>query len=211
MISEKKGCQQIRKILNKNQDTPNAEKKLVNELLLPENLTWCQVYLIPHQITTDTNLRWFQYRLINRILATNTFLCKIGIKQNNKCAFCKIDPETLKHIFLECDIVQVFWHELESFVKNSCPHVRDLNITFEDVVLQIHNKQRADKTINFIILCAKWYIYKTKYTSFFPDIQNFRKYLSIQYEAEKFISFTNCKWNNFDKKWMTYKTLLNPD
>ena len=117
----------ICKILNANQDTPTAQQKWSNELL-PENFKWDKIYSLPFKITKYTNLRWFQYRLVHRILATNTFLCKIGIKQDNRCSFCNTHQETLKHIFWECDIVNTFWHNVENWMKDVCAHITDLNL-----------------------------------------------------------------------------------
>ena len=40
------------------------------------------------QYTDDTTLRWFQYRISHRILATNEYLFKIKIKDSKLCTFC---------------------------------------------------------------------------------------------------------------------------
>ena len=39
------------------------------------------------QYTNDTTLRWFQYRISHRILATNEYLFKIKIKDLKLCTF----------------------------------------------------------------------------------------------------------------------------
>ena len=40
------------------------------------------------KITYDYKLQNFQYKLVHRILPTNTFLTKIGIKDSDLCSFC---------------------------------------------------------------------------------------------------------------------------
>ena len=39
---------------------------------------WKVFYLIPFNCTMDTKLRWLQYRILNRFLTRNSFMCKIG-------------------------------------------------------------------------------------------------------------------------------------
>ena len=60
----------------------------------------------------DVSLRWFQYRLSHRILATNDFLCEIKIKQTDLCAFCQTKIETLLHLFVACEVVENIWNNL---------------------------------------------------------------------------------------------------
>ena len=65
------------------------------------------------QYTNDTTLRWFQYRISHRILATNEYLFKIKIKDSKLCTFCNIEPESLIHLFVECEHVENVWHVRE--------------------------------------------------------------------------------------------------
>ena len=67
-----------------------------------------KVYNLPYMITKDCNLRWFQHKLVHRILASNTYLYKIGLKEIDFCSFCKTNPEILEHLFYECDHVKYF-------------------------------------------------------------------------------------------------------
>ena len=51
--------------------------------------------------TKSTTLINFQYRFLNRILLTNSFLTRIGIKQDPNCSFCRCrnTAENLVHLF----------------------------------------------------------------------------------------------------------------
>ena len=146
-----------------------------NDLLLPENCRWDEIYILPYKISKDTNLRWFQTRLIHRILSTNKFLCKIGIRSDDRCSFCSTDPETLKHLFWECNVVQTFWKTVETWLKADCTHILDLNISYRDIILGIQERMRAVEIINLIILTAKQSIYNKKYQNSIPLLVNFKK------------------------------------
>ena len=54
---------------------------------------WKTAYTLASMCTKSTTLVSFQYRLLLRILPTNTFLTKIGIKQDTNCSFCSNAPE----------------------------------------------------------------------------------------------------------------------
>ena len=49
---------------------------------------WSFIYCIPFNVTKDTKLLDFQDRLIHRILITNSFLYKCGLKESELCTFC---------------------------------------------------------------------------------------------------------------------------
>ena len=63
-----------------NNAIPTSQTKWQREGLIPDNFVWSKTYKMIHKITKDTQLMWFQYRIQHRILATNTYLKTIGIK-----------------------------------------------------------------------------------------------------------------------------------
>ena len=209
ILYDNKGCQRIHRVFCRNNELPTAQKKWNNVLLLPETFQWHRVYTLPYKVTSDTNIRWFQYRLVQKILSTNSFLYKIGITQNNTCSFCKIDTETLTHLFWDCNVIKQFWHDIQNWLKGECVHINDLNLSKTDIIFGIDNQRRADAVINFIILLAKQFIYRMKYKNAVPLIQIFKKVLLLQYNVEKFLAYSNCNWTKFNQKWMPYKQMLN--
>ena len=46
-------------------------------------------------------LRDFQFKIKSRILATKTFFHKIRKVEENLCSYCKREPETILHLFVE--------------------------------------------------------------------------------------------------------------
>ena len=208
LLYNNKGCQRIYKIFCDNSDLPTAQRKWNNELLLPETFQWHKVYILPYKTTCDTNIRWFQYRLLQRILSTNTFLFKIGIAQNNTCSFCRTDTESLLHLFWDCNVVKNFWSDLTNWLKEDCVHINELNISKHDAIFGIYNRKQADSVINLIVLLAKQFIYRMKYKNSVPLIEIFKKSVLLQYNVEKYIAYSNCNWDKFNKKWTSYKQLL---
>ena len=73
---------------------------------------WNAAYTLAFKCTKSTTLINFQYRFLHRILPTNSFLTKIGIKHDPNCSFCRTTEENLAHLFWHCPIVQTFWRTL---------------------------------------------------------------------------------------------------
>ena len=54
---------------------PTAQRKYIAQFE-NDNLNWKKIYSLPFRVTLDTKSREFQYKLLNRCIATNAFLCK---------------------------------------------------------------------------------------------------------------------------------------
>ena len=65
----------------------------------------------------DSKLRILQFKILNNLIPINTWLVRIGKKNDNSCTFCHKTPENLEHIFFEWERTQKFWHEVERTFK----------------------------------------------------------------------------------------------
>ena len=61
---------------------------------------WKAAYTLASKGTQSLTLLNFQYRFLHRILPSNFFLTKIGIKQDPQYSFCRKAPENIIHFFL---------------------------------------------------------------------------------------------------------------
>ena len=91
LLKDKKGSQRIYHVLVLSKQ---VKRKFIDKwnVKLNTNLDsskWSLIFNIPYSCTVDTKLRWFQFRLIHRILGTNSFLFKINKTDTNLCTFCK--------------------------------------------------------------------------------------------------------------------------
>ena len=81
-------------------------------------LDWKQIYSLRHRVALDTKLREFQYKLLNRCLATNAFLCKIGILSSPACSLCGEADESLELLFVTCHYSVNFWGEVIKWISS---------------------------------------------------------------------------------------------
>ena len=57
--------------------------------------------------------------MILEIVASNDFLCKVDVVDNNLCTFCDIEIETLEHLFLTIVIFSKdFWNNAFEWIKS---------------------------------------------------------------------------------------------
>ena len=101
-------CRGIYKVLSYTHVIPTAQKTYSNEGLSFQKDVWKQYYIMPFQCTRDTSLLYFQYKILHRVLATNSFLFKIGIADSDTCTFCEQFSETIQHIFFDCEKTSSF-------------------------------------------------------------------------------------------------------
>ena len=152
---------------------------------------------LPKSCTTDTKLIYFQYRILNRILATNTFLFKIKLSQTQNCVFCTTEPETLIHVFYECPCVRSFWNDISSWLD--C-HITN-SITLDKTRIILGSKSGTILE-NHIILICKRYIYSCKLNVKLPIFQEVKEKIKFIRNIEKYIFTKNGKIHEFRKRWL---------
>ena len=106
-------------------------------------------------LITPSYATGFQYKLIHRILITNSFLYKYGLKETELCTFCTETKESLVHIFWECNYVRNFWLSIGNFLK-----ICGLSLPFnaKDIIVCLTEHGSAQGTINNVLLILKYYI-----------------------------------------------------
>ena len=76
---------------------------------------WKKIFRPCFKTIKTSDFIWFQYRIINRILETRSFLHKVKISSNPNCIYCDSSPETIEHLFLNCPFVADFWDKLRQW------------------------------------------------------------------------------------------------
>ena len=69
---------------------------------------WRSYCLLPFISTIDVNMRWFQYKLLHRILYMTDFLFKLKLTEDNYCTSCKNLEETVTMYFVIVSLSQEY-------------------------------------------------------------------------------------------------------
>ena len=79
-------------------ENPTSIKNF-EKYILDEEIDWEKVFLLPWKVTIESNLRLFQYKILNNILFLNDKLHKMNMVNNPRCTFCISENETIVHLF----------------------------------------------------------------------------------------------------------------
>ena len=113
----------------------------------------------------------FQFKLLHRRLATNSFFTKINLKDDEQCTFCQNDTETLIQLFWTRSVSTLFWQDFKQWTVN----LGELSNTAYLVLGLNPNK---NKRLDFYFLIARLYLWVCKTRNTFPKIENFPLFLS---------------------------------
>ena len=114
-------------------------------------------------------LQNFQYKSLHRMLPTNTFLVKIGIKDSDLCSFCKIATDSIMYYIWQCPKVQEFWQQVGRWLEDIFEIPIQLNI--ENTVFNTNMDEFPYEIINFVLLFAKHFIHCCKWSNHLPTTE----------------------------------------
>ena len=146
--------------------------------------------------------------MIHRILATNVVLKNMGVLDDSDCSFCNEMQDSIQHMFWDCGHVKAFW---ESFIRgvNTChDHTMNLSLSAPLVILGYDKNVKSNGIFYYIILLAKFFIFKCKVNKTLPYYDNFKTYLKVKYEIEKYISMKSMTYNTFANEWFCFQSLV---
>ena len=101
-------------------------------------LDWPAIYSGLKNSTSDTRLKWFQYRILHRVLTTNNYLYKRKVIDS--------DRETIRHLLWDCTYTETFWKHVLEWITKHTPHVRSLSIAEQLVILGVKDDVTTDLT-----------------------------------------------------------------
>ena len=167
-----------------------------------ENWNWKKTNLLI-KLPLEVRLKWFQYRIIHRILSTNSFLYKIGLSDSPVCTFCNHLPETISHLFFECRVVNTFIGEVSLWLTQT--NNEYLVMSKIEFILGDFTKSR---TANMVSMIMKYYIYKVTAQRRFPEMEDFKRHLKQYYHLEYIIHKKSLSLETLEKKWGSLNDLL---
>ena len=81
-------------------------------------IKWKCIYLMPRRVTIDTNLRIFQYKILNNVLSLNEKLFKFKIVSPPLCSFFNSENETPIQLLYSCSQTKSLWSKLQELLNS---------------------------------------------------------------------------------------------
>ena len=175
----------------------NSQTKWNNTISLElDNETdadWRTAYILAARCTKSTMLINFQYRLLHRILPTNMFLTKIGIKQDPNCSFSNISIENLAHLFWQCEKIKLFWQSLTDHLQKHQLIPRNYPKNMAVFLGLKLDTSKFSLQLNFCFLLARHYIWCCRSSKKIPQLKGFLVIIKSQLNIETYKTGSNLK------------------
>lgn len=194
IVSKNSGTSHIRKILvkSKTEEQTNIwEGKWDCKINKPN---WNNIYACLQN--TPMQYRAIRYKIITRIVGTNSLLERIKIKDSDVCDYCK-RRENIEHKFWYCLRVQNFWDKVKEWLVGKQLSGLSNKITIDKVLLG----GEENLITNHIISIGVMMIYSKKHLALSLLISILRE----DFISEKYCAKLNSKMEELDKKWMVLK------
>lgn len=203
-----KGAKYLYNLLNWQDCPPNYCQKW-QEKLEVEVVNWKSAFQNIIKIK-EVKLKWFEIRILHRIICTNITLYGMHLKPDDLCTFCNEERETIEHLFTECEFVLVFFHQLRRLLLENHVVNDDFELNCEFLLFGIaQNKNYAiNDQLQYIFLVAKYFIYKSRCEEVLPVFASFLGYFAKYFETIRYIAIKNMCKDKFDNDWENYKFLI---
>lgn len=193
---------QIARNLNYDKDACKELWQFELECQLDEN-TWNGILVDVYLLTNLDYLRWFQYRLVHKIIVTNARRNMYDSNVSDKCHFCNLERETTFHLFIDCRIIAKFWTAWCKWVK----YIFKITVDLTPSIIFFNAYAGQQKLLmNTMILIGKQFIYSCKCTNTPLKFSCYLQKVAQISSIEKGVAIRNGKLDKHEKKW---KLLLN--
>ena len=170
-----------KKLVSAKQSSPrkSQEKRSADcNLQCSKTIDWEMACKLPFYSTKATKLIIFQFKLLHRRLATNDFLNKIGIRENDICTFCRTEKESLFHLFWSCSETSFFWQGFMKLLAENQIKLKS-EILIPDIIIGLRSDTLSNTKQYFYFLVARYYIWSCRIKEVLPKIERFPSFLSF--------------------------------
>ena len=178
------------------------------EQILGKEIDWKKIFKTINQIK-ETKMRWFQMKIVYRILVSNSILFKMNIVHSDKCNFCLLEKDSVIHYLWECTHVQQFWADFLNLIKSKCNHCDRLGLNSSLILFGNDGNTKTDACFDDILLRTKFFIYKCRINKIKPTIQYFTNDLKQAYKVDEYVHKIEMHVEEFHRKWLLYVNLVN--
>ena len=203
LTKDKKGTRNLRHVFKQeNRAVPKGQLKWSEELNLHVDTNWELIYARAQKCNLNARIKFFNYQILHRSLATNKKLMVFGITDNNQCDKCGI-TETIVHLLCECPSTNDLWRRLEQWMTINLRE--SVYLTNETILL---GDNKISVIANYIIIVTKHEIFKSKWTKKNIQIIDIIKRLKEYLVIEEYISKTTQNIRTTLGKWSPIFNLL---
>ena len=170
---------------------------------------WEKCFLLPFHTTESTTLQTFQFKILHRILSTNSRLMKCNMSETELCSFCNETKETIPHILHSCRYASNIWIHYRENLKNKC--AIEVNTSIETILFGTSDIGiETKRAVNITILLIKRYLYVCRCKKIIPSVEGSLEFLNYNKSIELSSShlLPKTKKQSINKSWNLIKDYL---
>jgi len=134
---------------------------------------WKRIFILARSLTSNTKLIEFQFKIIHRVYASNSYVSHFDNTVNRLCTVCNVSNNII-HQFAECNSLKTFWDQFIEWMTR----VEGKNIQLDTASIIFGIFTGISNRLNFCILHAKWYIHLQKQSNQHVQYNQFMKYFN---------------------------------
>lgn len=166
---------------------------------------WRSWSVLPYQISHEVQLQSFAFRIMYRVIPCKVYLKQLRIQDSDLCSRCA-EKEDMFHLFFECPTVKNFWDSVASWLDEKAG-IKEFpeDLAEEEFLLGVVERNGDFSLLNYIILFAKFYIYKTTVFNLGdPELFPFLIELKNRLTIERLTCYSEGSFSKRFKKWETF-------
>ena len=144
---------------------------------------------MPRRVNIDTNLRIFQYKVLNNVLYLNEKLFKFKIVSSPLCPFCNSENETPRHLFYSCNQTISLWSKLQELLNSEIVLPQN---TPQSAFFGFPDNKENFEIIKHLHLTFKYYLFEVRDRRKI-SLEGLKKNIIKMYNIEKQICFNDSK------------------
>ena len=200
------------KFVKKLSTPPTSIRYFTEKLELEEQFDWKLVFLTPRKVTIESQMRIFQYKILNNVLYLNKLLYKMKIVKSPLCYFCREQNQTPIHLFCKCKVTLDYWSNLQAWLRSilNLPDLIPQSALLGKLDFDTTGTSTRSILVSHIILIFKKSLYEMRFRNCPPSVH----YIKIRIAKTRKIEFSISKNSNklefHLKKWDIISSLLDP-
>ena len=140
--------------------TVKLSRKYIFEKRFPnKGIKWKCIYLMPCRVTIDTNLRIFQYKILNNVLSLNENHFKFKFVSSPLCSFFNSENETPIQLLYSCSQTKSLWSKLQELLNSEILLPQN---TPQSAFFGFPNNTENFEMTNHLHLIFKRYLFKVR-------------------------------------------------
>lgn len=118
------------RLINRFSKAPTSRIKWQSHFNTLTDNDWRRFFRMPYLTVSEAKLRYFQFKFLHRIIATNKLLYLMKKNDSDLCSFFGTAVETLEHLFWECNFTASFILDVEArALKNSFAFLKEMSFS----------------------------------------------------------------------------------